>query len=539
MDTHTGDQLFQASEFHGAPTVTTSQILQQSIVGAARAPTGEVHVRGQHAEYTYYIDGVPVPSGISGSLNELFDPEVVNSIDFQTGGWDAEYGNKNAAIVNVTTKIPPGSFHASASTFVGAYDHSATAGPTGFNGQTLSLSGNNGPWGMYIAGSRQFSDMRREPVVFDTSGNRIINFHNDGTDGYAFGKLQYSSSPANVIALEANIGETKFAVPYDSSGGVFQDDHQRDINSFVNLGWNHQFGTQTTGAGSSELFAGLFYRHGSLTYDPNPQDDPQFVFFPDTTPRNLSEQRSFNTYGIKADYTIRPGDDLEFKFGTASSATTGHEDFSTFDTHGNPGPASNSGLSGSDVGVYAQTKYSPVEQIEIRTGVRYDDHTAPFAGSQTQVSPRIRLNYYPTTLTTLYAYYGRLFIPTNVEDLRAITNAAQSGSATAPTLPERDNFYETGLIQRFPQAALNFKFSAYHKETSGHRRQYGSGIGNRDVGEYRQRQDHRPRGRFGVSSQRAVVGIRQCRAGPCVRGGTNHRRLLPHRHSSGLLRPRP
>ncbi len=96
--------------------------------------------------------------------------------------------------------------------------------------------------------------------------------------------------------------------------------------------------------------------------------------------------------------------------------------------------------------------------------MRYDDHTAPFAGSQTQVSPRIRLNYYPTTLTTLYAYYGRLFIPTNVEDLRAITNAARSGSATAPTLPERDNFYETGLIQRFPQAALNFKFSAYHKE---------------------------------------------------------------------------
>ncbi len=274
VDTHTGDQLFQASEeLHGAPTVTTSQILQQSIVGAARAPTGEVHVRGQHAEYTYYIDGVPVPSGISGSLNELFDPEVVNSIDFQTGGWDAEYGNKNAAIVNVTTKIPPGSFHASASTFVGAYDHSATAGPTGFNGQTLSLSGNNGPWGMYIAGSRQFSDMRREPVVFDTSGNRIINFHNDGTDGYAFGKLQYSSSPANVIALEANIGETKPPSRTIRVAGCFRMIIERDINSFVNLGWNHQFGTQTTGAGSSELFAGLFYRHGSLTYDPNPQDD--------------------------------------------------------------------------------------------------------------------------------------------------------------------------------------------------------------------------------------------------------------------------
>ena len=106
VDTRTGNQIFKQNDYHGAPTNTTSQILQQSIVGAARAPTGEVHIRGQHAEYTYYVDGVPVPAGISGSLNELFDPQVVNQIDFQTGGWDAEYGNKNAAVVNVTTRIP-------------------------------------------------------------------------------------------------------------------------------------------------------------------------------------------------------------------------------------------------------------------------------------------------------------------------------------------------------------------------------------------------------------------------------------------------
>ncbi len=74
VDTRSGDQRFKQDSYHGAPTNTTSQILQESIAGAARAPTGEVHIRGQHAEYTYYVDGVPVPSGISGSLNELFDP---------------------------------------------------------------------------------------------------------------------------------------------------------------------------------------------------------------------------------------------------------------------------------------------------------------------------------------------------------------------------------------------------------------------------------------------------------------------------------
>src|SRR5204862_4040213 len=141
VDTRTGNQVFKQNDYHGAPTNTTSQILQQSIVGAARAPTGEVHIRGQHAEYTYYVDGLPVPAGISGSLNELFDPQVVNQIDFQTGGWDAEYGNKIAAVVNVTTRFPPGGFH---------LDAAGSGGSFTTNGQHHKLSPNAGTAGPFF-----------------------------------------------------------------------------------------------------------------------------------------------------------------------------------------------------------------------------------------------------------------------------------------------------------------------------------------------------------------------------------------------------
>jgi hypothetical protein len=180
VDTRTGNQTFKQNQYHGAPTNTTSQILQQSITGAARAPTGEVHIRGQHAEYTYYVDGVPVPAGISGSLNELFDPEVVNKIDFQTGGWDAEYGNKNAAVVNITTKIPTGGFHADLSTYAGSFNT---------NGQSVNASTNKGRFGFFGSFARQVTDMRREPVVFDTSANKALNFHNHGEDLFGFGKI--------------------------------------------------------------------------------------------------------------------------------------------------------------------------------------------------------------------------------------------------------------------------------------------------------------------------------------------------------------
>jgi hypothetical protein len=471
VNTRTGDQVFKQNDYHGAPTNTTSQILQQAIAGSVRAPTGEVHIRGQHAEYTYYIDGVPVPAGISGSLNELFDPSVVDQISFQTGGWDAEYGNKNTAVVNVSTRIPPGRFHADLGSYGGSYG-SAVQGPKAFDGQSLALSSSSGPWGFFFSGARQQSDMRREPIVFDTATNRAVNFHNDGRDLFGFVKVQYAPSTRDVFSLDLNDSQTTFSVPYDStsqvdtSGAVTPvvlNDNQRDRNAFVNLGWRHLSGA---GAAPTEFFFAGFYRYGSLDFTPGTTDTPSFVFFPDTTnPYNLRENRNFTTLGVKADVTYHATEDLELRAGTISSFTRGHEDFASTDATGAAGPSSNSSLTGSDVGAYAQAAYSPVEWFELRTGIRHDAHLAPFAGTQAQWSPRLRLNFFPSPATTLYVYFGRLFLPTNVEDLRAITSSALGPVASPlPTLPERDDFYEAGLIRRFPNGIVG-KVSAYRKRS--------------------------------------------------------------------------
>ena len=448
VDTRTGNQIFKQNDYHGAPTNTTSQILQQSIAGAARAPTGEVHIRGQHAEYTYYVDGVPVPAGISGSLNELFDPEVVNQIDFQTGGWDAEYGNKNAAAVNVNTRIPTGPFHLDASNYNGSFKS---------NGQSLNLSANAGKFGFFVSGARQVTDMRQEPVLFDTLTNAPINYHNHGQDIFGFGKIQFVPSDRDVINLDVSRSRTRLAVPFDSTQGLI-DDHQQDVNGFVNLGWRHR-------SGSSELFAGGFYRDGSLIFTPGLTDEPSFIFYPDTTtPYNLTENRNFRTIGMKLDYTLRVSHGIAFKLGTLASSTSGHEDFETIDSAGNPGPASNSDLKGSDIGVYSQTALTPSDHWELRTGVRFDNHNAPFAGDQHQLSPRVKLSFFPNSANTFWVYYGRLFIPTNVEDLRSITSVADSGVVADPTLPERDDFYEVGYVHRFPFGVVT-KLSAYYKSS--------------------------------------------------------------------------
>src|SRR2546422_9797810 len=141
--------------------------------------------------------------------------------------------------------------------------------------------------------------MRREPVVFDTLRNTAENFHNDGTDLFGFAKVQYVPSDRDVVNLDLNRSRTRFAVPFDSVEGII-DDHQQDVNGFVNLGWRHRFAEGASGSGrSSELFTGAFFRDGSLLYTPGRTDSATFVFSPDTTHYILAEDRNFHSAGVK------------------------------------------------------------------------------------------------------------------------------------------------------------------------------------------------------------------------------------------------
>ena len=159
-----------------------------------------------------------------------------------------------------------------------------------------------------------------------------------------------------------------------------------------------RFGTTDSGRTRSDLFAGLFYRHASLRFDADPRDQPQFVFFPDLKDTfNLTEQRDANIYGVKFDYAYRPADPVEVKVGTLSSFVTRTRELFDVQRERRAPARILSDLTGHDIGVYAQTAYSPTESFELRTGMRYDAHKAPFAGTATQLSPRVRLNFYPST----------------------------------------------------------------------------------------------------------------------------------------------
>jgi hypothetical protein len=462
VDVQEGSQIFEGATYHAPPVARMTQLVQQNIAGATRAPTGEVHVRGQHGEFTYYVDGVPIPLGVFGGLNEVVDPKVIDRATFYTGGFPAEYGGQMAAVVDVQNSVPAGRFHLDASTYIGSYltkrDSLSGSRLGAFrainsNGQNLSVSDHIGSFGYFLSGSRQETDRRIDQPVPEL-------FHDHGFDYFLYGKLHYLIDEKQYLTMNLNYGVTQTDVPYDSTEGI-RNDEQRTYNAFQTLSYFRTFSDQIDN--ESNLLVALYAREGGLRYTPSLNDEPkQFIGNDTLNGYVVDENRAFTTLGVRTKYDLRISHQLGLAAGLDLNSTTGTEDFNFRSTEV-PGPRTTSNFSGSDLGLFAQSEWHPAEWTRLDLGVRYDQHIAPDVPLQSQASPRVKLSFFPDDLNTIYFYYGRLFMPTNIEGLRQI--ASQLGGNSGATLPERDHFYEA-VYSRNWEFGLTSKLAAFYKNVS-------------------------------------------------------------------------
>ena len=472
----TANQVFESETFHAPPTARMTNVIQENLMGAARAPTGEVHIRGQHGEFTYYVDGVPVPLGVFGGLNEVVDPKVIARITFITGGFPAEYGGQMSAIIDLNNRVPTGTFHLDASTYAGSYlvfngakpfspGTSTAAGDTlgsrvgpfralNSNGEDLSLSDHIGNLGFFLSGSRQETDRRIDPPTSD-----IFNDH--GFDYFLYGKFDYVLSDNEYLTANLNLGKTNTQVPYDSTEAIAKD-IQQTSNSFQNISYFRTLNSDIDR--ESNLFIGGFAREGELIYTPGSIDPPNFQFAGDTLHKYLlSDDRTFTTIGLRTTFDKRLAHEFMYKVGLNFSSTSGKEDFTSKDSTQNPGPTALTNFKGSDFGAFGEVDYHPMEWTSFELGARYDQHIAPDIPFQHQISPRIRWNFLIDENNTAYLYYGKLFMPTNIEGLRTI--ALNVSNTLVPTLPERDNFYEAVYTHGF-DFGLRSKLAYFYKDAT-------------------------------------------------------------------------
>jgi len=482
IDLATGNQTFESETYHPPPTNQMTSLIQENLTGAARAPTSEVHIRGSHGEFTYYIDGIPVPLGVFGGLNEVVDPKVIDRATFITGGFPAEYGGQMSAIIDLNNRVPTGSFHLDASTYIGSYlvfngtkpfspgaevatgSSSAAPGDTlggrvgpfralNSDGEAVSMSDHLGSLGYYISGSRQETDHRIDTPV-------PTLFHDHGFDYFLYGKFDYIISDIDYITANLSFGKTSTQVPYDPAVQIASD-VQETANSLQSISYFRAMNSQSDR--EEDFFIGGYAREGSLDYTPGAIDPPTFQFAGDTTYENLFEDRSFTTLGVRSTFDQGLAMHSMYKVGFNISTTGGVENFTSRDSLQNSGPSILTRFAGSDFGVFAETEWRPLDWSSFDLGVRYDQHIAPDVPLQRQVSPRVRWNFLIDENSSGYLYYGRLFMPTNIEALRSI--AQYVSNSVSPTFPERDSYYEAVYTRSFP-FNVRIKTAAFFKEAS-------------------------------------------------------------------------
>ncbi|MGA8359000.1 MAG: ligand-gated channel, partial [Xanthobacteraceae bacterium] len=87
----------------GANAAVERVILQAPGVSQDSAASGLFHVRNDHANVQFRIDGVMLPDGVTG-FGSVLDTDLIGSISLITGALPAEYGLRSTGLLDITTR---------------------------------------------------------------------------------------------------------------------------------------------------------------------------------------------------------------------------------------------------------------------------------------------------------------------------------------------------------------------------------------------------------------------------------------------------
>ena len=149
--THTADQIVAQAQGDNAPL--NQVILRSPGVVQDSAVNGDLHVRGEHANLQYRINGVLLPEGIAGGFGLELDPRFIESMQLITGSLPAQYGFRTAGVIDIETKTGAFQNGGSAGVYGGSFN---TFNPTFEYGDTA------GAWDYFVDGSYNQNDLGLE-----------------------------------------------------------------------------------------------------------------------------------------------------------------------------------------------------------------------------------------------------------------------------------------------------------------------------------------------------------------------------------------
>ena len=445
------DQQQIENQPQGADAPFSQVLLRAPGVAEDSAANGDLHIRGEHANLQYRINGVLLPEGISGFGLEL-DPRFVNSLQLITGSLPAQYGFRTAGVVDIQTKsgaLAPGG------------EVSADGGSFSTFRPAFEFGGSAGKLSAFVDGSDEDND---EGIENPTASSTPV--HDETDQARLFSYLSYVLNDTSRVSAMLSASDSKFQVP-DTPGlsagtspdgrpwlpGAFAssalNENQDEQNYYGVIAWQKS-------ARELNLQLSAFGRESRVHFLPDQTGDLYFNGVASDVDRKLSSGglQADGSYGLGASHTVRGGLSLLPESVDADSITT----VFPVDGAGNPdGPAfaiaDAERLHGTFAGSYLQDEWRMTSALTLNYGARFDLFDSSF-DRENQLSPRLNLIDEPAAGTTLHAGYARYFTPPPVENVSAGTVAAFNGTSNAsatdqddPVKAERSNYFDAGVSQ--------------------------------------------------------------------------------------------
>jgi outer membrane receptor for ferrienterochelin and colicins len=480
IETQTGASTFTIDSqaiaaMPGGENAQLNQVLLQA-PDVVQDSFGQIHVRADHNDLQYRLNGIILPEGIS-VFSQTLSPWLISSLKLITGALPAEYGLRTAGIIDLSTNsglLQPGG------------NISVYGGSHGTFQPSAEFGGSDGNFTYYVTG-----DYKQDNLGIESPDGSSDPLHDHTTQGHAFAYLEDIIDSNDRASLIMGLSDDEFQIPnqrnlqpslgLDVNGQTNYlsdnlNERQHELAEYAIASWQHSEGAFNWQTSLSARYTSLHFAPdwvGDLLYNGIAQD----AFKNDTA---IGWQTDA-AYQLGDAHTVRAG--LYYQHDSARSDTTSQVlpiDPTTGTQVCNVnGPNCNAPLTiienGTQVqqiqSVYLQDEWKALTPLTINYGLRYDHYSAYSSGGQ--LSPRVNAVWEFPTDTTLHGGYSRYFTPPPFELVGAGTftqfagtTAVPPGSVTKDSAPiaERANYYDFGVQQKLLDKTLTLGVDSYYEQ---------------------------------------------------------------------------
>jgi outer membrane cobalamin receptor len=441
-----------------------NQILLQA-PGVAQDSFGQIHLRGEHANVQFRLNGVELPEGLS-VFGQVIAARFARSLTMITGALPAQYGFQTAGVVDIQTKTGLTNPGVSLSMYGGSWN---------WLQPSLEYGGHSGPvdYFMVIDGLRNDRGIENPTRSYAAIHDTTNQFH-----GLAY--LSGVVDPDTRISLILGGFDGTFQIP-DNPGQTPLGFAVKGISTVNSATLNETQNEVTVFAVLSlqkhtdrgDLQVSLFNRTSTLRFSPDWVGDLLFNGIAQQAARQdvATGAQADGSWRLNERHTLRAGFLAQIEQATANTTSS----VLPVDASGNPTTDRPINItdslrnSGELYGIYIQDEWRLTPTLTLNYGLRFD--AVEQYTHESQVSPRVNLVWQPADATTMHIGYARYFVPPPYEAVTSATIAKFLGTTAAPSVTldntvcaERSDYFDAGISQ-VVIPGLTVGIDAYYKQS--------------------------------------------------------------------------